>query len=221
MNVELVLVLFLALLYGPTVLWLVFRVLRGHHGRQPANAASQSMRSSPLAADEVASLDDPDAFWACGACRSLNRRESNRCYSCRMAKDSASRQAPGRRSADGWVPVMADGIARPSGEAPGPPATPVAPWNTPSVPTIVVPAPEQPAAATAAALAGATACPFLGLQSDPSTRYDFPDPRNSCGAPGTKRSQPIGAEHQESHCLTPAHAQCARYRAVEVVVAGR
>ena len=209
MNVELVLVLFLALLYGPTVLWLGFRALRGHRGRQPANVASERMRGSPLTPDEVASLDDPDAFWACGACRSLNRRESNRCYSCRTAKDSASRQAPGRRSADGWVPVMADGIARPSGAAAGPTATPVAPWHAPKVPEIAVPAPEH------------TACPFLGLQSDPSTRYDFPDPRNSCGAPGTRRSQPIGAEHQESHCLTPAHAQCARYRAVEVVAAGR
>jgi hypothetical protein len=117
---------------------------------------------------------------------------------------------------------MADDVARSSGEAAGPTATPVAAWNATKVPEIAVPASEQPTAAAAPeALAGATACPFLGLQDYASTRCDFPDPRNSCYAAGTKRSQSIGAEHQESHCLTPAYAQCARYRVVEVVAASR
>ena len=49
MNVELLLVLFIALLYGPTVLWLVFRTLRGHRRRLPESGVSERMRSSQLA----------------------------------------------------------------------------------------------------------------------------------------------------------------------------
>jgi len=221
MNIELVFALFLALLYGPTVLWLGYRAIRGDRRRVPSNVASEPTSSSQLAPDEVESPDDPDGFWVCGSCRSLNRRESNRCYSCRMAKSSASRQAPGEPSASGWVPVM-DGIARSSGEAAGTTATPMAPWNAPKVPEPVVRAPAHLlAAAPPEAPAGVPVCPFLGLRSDPSTRYDFPDPGNFCRATGAKRAQPIDVEHQESRCLTAAHEQCARYRAVEVVAANR
>ena len=220
MNVELLLVLFVALLYGPTVLWLVFRTLRGHRRRLPESIVSERMRSSQLAPGDGESLDDPDAFWACGSCRSLNRRESNRCYSCRMAKDSASREAPGKRSADGWVPVMADDIAGSTGVAVGTTVIPPPPWNAPKMPEAPVGAPEPlTVAARPEAPAGATVCPFLGLRNDPSTRYDFPDPGNSCRPTGATRSQPIDLEHQQSRCLTAAHTQCARYRAVEVVVA--
>ena len=220
MNVELLLVLFVALLYGPTVLWLVFRTLRGHRRRLPESGVSERMRSSQLAPGEGASLDDPDAFWACGGCRSLNRRESNRCYSCRMAKDSASRQAPGQQTVSGWVPVMADDIAGSTGVAVGTTVIPPAPWNAPEMPEVSGGAPEQlTVAAGSEAPAGAPVCPFLGLRNDPSTRYDFPDPGNSCRPTGATRSQPIDLGHQQSRCLTVAHAQCARYRAVEVVVA--
>ena len=220
MNAELLLVLFVALLYGPTVLWLVFRTLRGYRRRVPESGVSERMRTSQLAPGEGESLDDPDAFWACGGCRSLNRRESNRCYSCRMAKDSASRLAPGQQTVSGWVPVMADDIARSTGVAVGTAGIPPATWNAPKTPEVPVGAPEQPTvAARPEAPAGATVCPFLGLRNDPSTRYDFPDPGNSCRPTGTTRSQPIDLGHQQSRCLTAAHVQCARYRAVEVVVA--
>jgi hypothetical protein len=220
MNVELLLVLFLALLYGPTVLWLVFRTLRGHSRRLPENGVSERMRSSQLAPGVGESLADPDAFWACGGCRSLNRRESSRCYSCRMARDSASRQAPGQQTVSGWVPVMADDVAGSTGVAVGTAVIPPAPWNAPKLPEVSGAAPEPlTVAARPEAPADATVCPFLGLRNDPSTRYDFPDPGNSCRPTGTTRSQPIDLGHQQSRCLTAAHAQCARYRAVEVVVA--
>ncbi len=81
-------------------------------------------------------------------------------------------------------------------------------------------------------------CPLLGFSDDPATRYDFPDPRNCChavsrrndtpvpfarrfinGVTGAGRSQPISVEDQEARCLTPAHEQCARYLAVEIVTA--
>ena len=221
MNVELVLVLFVALLYGPTVLWLVLRTLRGHRRRLPESGASERLRGSQVASGEGEPLADPDAFWACGGCRSLNRRESNRCYSCRMAKDSASRQAAGQQTVSGWVPVMADDIAGPTGVAVGTMVIPPAPWNAPETPEVPGGALEQlTGAAGTQASASAPVCPFLGLRNDPSTRFDFPDPGNSCRPTGTTRSQPIDLGHQQSHCLTAAHAQCARYRAVEVVVAG-
>ena len=46
MNVELVLVLFVALLYGPTVLWLIVRTLRGHRSGCP-RASRLSTPSAP------------------------------------------------------------------------------------------------------------------------------------------------------------------------------
>jgi len=128
MNVELVLVLFVALLYGPTVLWLVLRTLRGHRRRLPESFASEHTSGSQLASRDGEALDDPDAFWACAGCRSLNRRESSRCYSCRMAKDSASRPAPGQQTVSGWVPVMADDIVESAGVAGGTAMIPPAPW---------------------------------------------------------------------------------------------
>ncbi len=220
MNVELVLVLFVALLYGPTVLWLVLRTLRGHRRRLPESFASEHTSGSQLASRDGEALDDPDAFWACAGCRSLNRRESSRCYSCRMAKDSASRPAPGQQTVSGWVPVMADDIARSTGVAVGTAGIPPAPSNAPTTPEVPGGAPEQlTAAARPEASASAPVCPFLGLRNDPSTRFDFPDPGNSCRPTGTTRSQPIDLGHQQSRCLTAAHVQCARYRAVEVVVA--
>ncbi len=219
MNVELVLVLFVALLYGPTVLWLVLRTLRGHRRRLPESFASEHTSGSQLASRDGEALDDPDAFWPCAGCRSLNRRESSRCYSCRMAKDSASRPAPGQQTVSGWVPVMADDIAESAGVAGGAAVIPPAPWIPPKMPEVPGGAPERPTVAVGpGAPAVATVCPFLGLRSDPSTRYDFPDPGNSCRPAGTTRSQPIDLGHQQSRCLTAAHVQCARYRAVDVVV---
>jgi hypothetical protein len=218
MNVELVLVLFVALLYGPTVLWLVVRTLRGHRRRLPESFASEHASSSQLASRDGEALDDPDAFWACAGCRSLNRRESSRCYSCRLAKDSASRPAPGQQTASGWVPVMADDIAESTGAAGGAAVIPPAPWSAPKMLEVPDGAPEQPTVAVGPGAPGvATVCPFLGLRSDPSTRYDFPDPGNSCRPAGTTRSQPIDLGHQQARCLTVAHVHCARYRAVEVV----
>ena len=108
-------------------------------------------------------------------------------------------------------------------------------------PEVVAPDPEpQPVAGPSQAAAGAPVCPYLGFRDDPSTRCDFPDPRNLChaasgrGAPsfrsplrfvtgkaGTRRPQPIGAEHQRSSCLSATHEQCSRYATVQVVEARR
>jgi hypothetical protein len=221
MSPELGIALFVTLIWGPTLLWVGYRTLRGHRG--------------------------PNGFWVCGTCRSLNRREANRCYGCRTAMSSAVRQAPGELQDPGellvsrGVPVMADGIARSSGEAAGTTVTLATPRNASPAPEILVRDPERVlSAAPREAPVGVPVCPFLGFKSDPSTRCDFPDPRNLChatsergamslaptrrfvtGIAGARRPQPIGAEHQKSRCLTATHGQCARYPAVELVAANR
>jgi len=264
MDPEFGVVLIVALLWGPTALWLAYITIRGHRGQHdsgPFTAVSEPMRSLQLAPDELEALVELDGFWVCRTCRSLNRREGNRCYSCRTAKGIAGRQAPGQLPFSRGVPVMAEGIARSSGQLPFSRGVPVmaegiarssgaatgttvaiaTPRNAPPEPETHVPAPGHLlSAALLEAPAGVPVCPFLGWRDDPSTRYDFPDPTNLChatsewgatsvasprriltGVAGTRRSSPIGLGHQESHCLTAAHEQCARYPAVEVVAANR
>ncbi len=120
MSPELGFLLFLALLWGPTALWLVFRTIRGNRGRLP-----RPFDRSQLAPGELDAPVGSDGFWACGTCRSLNRSGASRCYRCRMAKGSAGRQAPGELPAGPGIPVMAEVIARPSGELPAGPGIPV------------------------------------------------------------------------------------------------
>ena len=243
MSPELGITLFVTLLYAPTALWLVYRTLRGPRLRvhEPFNGVSEPLPRSELAPDEPEMLVSADGSWVCGPCRSLNRRQASRCYSCRAEKGAPGGQAPGALPVSNWVPVMADGIARTSGEAAVTAVAPALPGNAPGAPEILVHAPGHVVSAVPpSAPAGLAVCPFLGFRDDPSTRYDFPDPANLCHAssepgatpeasprrfvgrmPGTGRSQPIGAEHQASVCLTPMLEACARYAAVAVVAASR
>jgi hypothetical protein len=241
MSPELGGVLLIAILYGPIAVWLVFRAFRGPRVRfhQPFNALSEPIGSSELARDEPVSPVASDGFWVCGTCSSLNRREANRCYACRTGKGFAGERAPGQLPVSLEVSGMADGTARSSGATAGA-SVALAP------PRVSLPAPERlvraglhaRSATPPEVLGGVPMCPLLGVRDDPATRYDFPDPRNCChavsrrngtpvpfarrfinGVTGAGRSQPISVEDQEVRCLTPAHEQCARYLAVEIVTA--
>ena len=191
-------VLFAALLWGPTALWLVYRTLRGRQGR-----LSGPFSRSQLAPDELEALVGSDGFWACGTCRSLNRGEANRCYSCRTGKGSAGRPAPRELPVSPGVPVMAEGTARSSRELPVSPGVPVmaegtanssggaartavalaTPRDAPPALEILVHAPEHAfSAAPPEASVGVPVCPHLGWRNDSYTRSDFPDPRNVCHA---------------------------------------
>jgi hypothetical protein len=234
-----ILVLFVALLWGPTALWLVYRTVRGHRGRVPESVKAASERWK-LAPGGPESLVVPDEFWSCGRCRSLNRREANRCYRCETARDSVGGREPSELPVSPGVPVMAEGIARSSAELPVSPGVPVmaegiarssdqvagtavaAARNATPAPEILVRAAEPmlPAAPPEAPV-GVPVCPFLGLKDDPSTHYDFPHPANLCRAASNRRAQPIEPGHQGSHCLTAAHNLCARYPAIEVASANR
>ena len=146
---------------------------------------------------------ESDGTWFCRTCRSLNRREANRCYSCRMAKDSAGRQTPGRPAGSPGVPVMAESIARSagrpavgsrvpvtaariarsSGKAAGATVALATSKIAAAAPKVAVLAPAHVVfAVQPEASALASVCPFLGLRDDPSTRYDFPESANRCHA---------------------------------------
>jgi len=241
MSPELGGVLLITILYGPIALWLIYRAFRGPRVRlhQPFNAVPEPIGSSQLAGDELVTPVASDGFWVCGTCSSLNRREANRCYACRTGKGFAGERAPGELPVSPGAPAMADGIARSSGQTAGTTVALVSPGIAPGASEIVVRAPrDRSSAARSGASDGVPICPLLGFRDDPATRYDFPDPRNCChavsgrddtpvafarrfvnGVTGAGRSQPIGVEDQEARCMTPAHEQCARYMAVEMVTA--
>ena len=242
MSPELGFVLFVTLLWGPTALWLVFRTVRGNRGspQEPFAGLSAPLRSSPLAVAEPEALGDLDESWFCGACSSLNRRGANRCYRCRTRKGSPDGPPPTDLPVGPGVPVMAAGAARSAGEVVEAAVARATPGSAlPASETPSPPAESGVSDLSPSAPVGPAICPFLGFRDDPSTRYDFADPRNLChaaaghGAPsvssrrpsiiklaGTRKPQPIGVEHQESRCLTAAHEQCARYPAREGIAAG-
>ena len=99
MSPGLVVVLLITILYGPIAAWLVLSALRGPRVRfhQPSTAVSESIGSSHLAPGELVTPVASDGFWVCGTCSSLNRREANRCYSCRTVMGLAGEQSPGGR----------------------------------------------------------------------------------------------------------------------------
>jgi len=232
MSPELGFLLFVALLWGPTALWLVYRTLRGPRERlgDIFTMGSESTLGSELPPDEPATLLGLDGFWVCATCRSLNHPDVKRCYACRTKQDAPARPAAPPAPVTVGVPVMAK-------DAPARPAAPPAPVTV-GVPVMAKDAPARPAAPPAAVL-GTPVCPFLGFKNDPSTRYDFPDPTNVChatwtgrgraaaprrlgaGIGGNGRTESIAIEHQRTHCLTAAHGQCARYPAAGGVAADR
>jgi len=208
MSPELGFLLFLALLWGPTALWLVFRTIRGNRGRLP-----RPFDRSQLAPGELDAPVGSDGFWACGTCRSLNRSGASRCYRCRMAKGSAGRQAPGELPVGPGIPVMAEGIARPSGELPVGPGIPVMAeviarssgelpvattvalatrGNGPPAPETFVHAPEHVlSAAPTEPAVGVPVCPFLGFWDGPAARFDFPTPGHFCHATAGRSATPL------------------------------
>ncbi len=269
MSSELGFVLIVALLLGPTAMWMGYRAIRGHQPRStPSGATSGPMPVVQRTTDEVEAEVARDGFWVCWSCRSLNRQGAATCYACHTATGSADRPAVAEPWTTRGVPVMADGIARPVGRAPAASAASAA-APAPMVPAATAASPATAAAPASAATAvlvpggppsaaqtpiahepaptpvpvgtsrpvgaAVSACPFLGFRDDPSTRCDFPDPRNVCHARpargaaamlsrgwaatgrGPGRSRVIDAGHQRSTCLSARYETCARYPAAPAV----
>lgn len=239
MSPELGGVLLITILYGPVALWLIYRAFRGPRARlhQPFNALSEPIGSLQPARDELATPVASDGFWVCGACSSLNRREANRCYACRTGRGLADVSPPGGLPVSPGVAGLAAGISQSSAETSATTMALVPREIAPRAAEDLARAPLAPSSTAPRGISdGVPICPLLGFRDDPATRYDFADPRNCChavagrgdrpvafarrlvnGVTGASRSQPIEVEHQAARCLTAAHAQCARYPAVETV----
>ena len=160
--------LILALLWGPTLLWLIFRAVSGPGSRRPDSFADGHATGQSSLAPDTLLLD----YWVCKDCRSVNHQGANHCYSCGHDRAPVERVPPVRPltpdpllSGNGWVPVM--------DAAPDQHATPhtaatvrrMSNGHTPD-PVDPVPAPEPvPAAAVAAKAARATKRPRSARRS--------------------------------------------------------
>ena len=137
MSPEIALAAILALLFGPTAIWLALRAMRGGDGQRSGTFTGESAGWLAPAEPQTAVLQD---FWLCRSCSSVNHHGATRCYGCMLARDEAD---PERVAAGVAAPppaVRPDAIPAP-GLAPPDPTT-SAPW----VPVM------DPAAATAAAV---------------------------------------------------------------------
>jgi hypothetical protein len=108
MSSETALVVVIALLWGPTMLWLLFRLARGQSARHEfgiRDQPAQVQASTPASAD-LSALVHTHGFWLCESCKSLNRREAKKCYACRTARDRIASEPAAPAEAPALVPVM-------------------------------------------------------------------------------------------------------------------
>jgi len=99
--------LILALLWGPTALWLIVRAARGPGSSRPdsfvdAGASSQQAQDAP----DMLLLE----YWVCTDCRSVNHLGAMRCYGCGTDRAPMEPAAPATPdplpTGTSWVPVM-------------------------------------------------------------------------------------------------------------------
>ena len=206
MGPELGFVLILALLWGPTALWLAARVIRGQRARLagPFNIDSDLAQASALAPHQPEAMTS-EGFWVCSACRSINRREAKSCYSCRQDMHLEGRQPP--KAVPGATPpsdvpvmaeVLAPAVVQPARArvviAAPPPLAParVRDPGLAAVPEVRKRDPRRKATVPRLEVLPADpVCPFLGFGDDPTTRCSFPDPRNRCHTPLEQSNGPL------------------------------
>ena len=109
----------LALLWGPTLIWLILRAVRGSNGGTRESFAGEpaAKRTEQLPLEAGIRRD----YWICKDCRSVNHLGAMHCYSCGIEREPVEPVAADRVPAgSGWVPVMRSfaravlGRARPS-----------------------------------------------------------------------------------------------------------
>ena len=114
MSLEAAAIIF-ALLWGPTVLWLIFRAVRGPTGGTRESFAGEPavQRTEQLPLEAGIRRD----YWICKDCRSVNHLGAMHCYSCGIEREPVEPVAADPvRAGNGWVPVMDQSLVRPSGE---------------------------------------------------------------------------------------------------------
>jgi hypothetical protein len=158
-----------ALLCGPTVLWLGYRVIRGPENRRPDPFTDRvSVGVTSQLAPELPILSE---YWLCGRCRSANRQGTSRCYSCKEER------------------VIADMSATAAAPAAVPAAVPAA-----LVPVMDAAPPRQtnaPAAATVTPATVATATPATVATATPATVATVTPATVMTSARTPRRTQPV------------------------------
>jgi hypothetical protein len=101
----------LALLWGPTALWLIFRAVRGQTGgtresfvREPARLQTEQAPLEAVIRNE---------YWICRDCRSVNHLGAMQCYACGIKRPPPEPVAPDLApTGNGWVATMDSGVGR-------------------------------------------------------------------------------------------------------------
>ncbi len=101
MNTEIALVVIVVLLWGPTALWLIFRSTRSQP-EKPTFKATE-MHRQPAGSSAVVTTLLEGGYWVCRTCRSINRPDMTRCYTCRTEAGAT----PAPRTTDAGRPMVA------------------------------------------------------------------------------------------------------------------
>jgi hypothetical protein len=111
MAPEQALITVVALLWGPTAIWILYRLARGRSDTPRLDARKDDAASgSASPSNAVKLLVDDHGFWVCSVCRSFNRPEARRCYGCGTDRDLAIRPVPAGSPGTFLVPVMAEEV---------------------------------------------------------------------------------------------------------------
>jgi hypothetical protein len=101
----------LALLWGPTALWLIFRALRGQTGGTRESFVREPARLQTVQAPLEAVIRNE--YWICKDCRSVNHLGAMQCYACGIKRPPPQPVAPHPTpTGNGWVATMDPGVGR-------------------------------------------------------------------------------------------------------------
>jgi hypothetical protein len=147
MSPELSLAAVLALLLGPTAVWLALRVVRASDQQRSGTFAGQPAGWLAAPAGDSAPLQ---RFWLCRSCSSANHDGATRCYGCMLPRDEADpvRAAAPAASSEAPPASAVAGRAEPGHARPWVPVIDVAPMEDGVGPT------AEPAVITVAATQG-------------------------------------------------------------------
>jgi len=226
-------ILFIGLLFGPTLLFFVLRAFWGSTGgrRQGHLGLVDPADTVPLE-----QLIDSGQYWVCERCRGLNMDFAVRCYRCGTERPVFEPE-----------PVPATAPAAATAASPGKPVLQPSTVDAPLRPAVPVmaaaaAADREPVAVPIEAngrngvhevngVAGVNGtngkrppveprpwCPLLGVRDNPRTVYSFPHLDHRCHA--TSKLSPIDAVQQATYCLTGEYPNCLAYRSLAARLGG-
>ena len=213
-------ILFMGLLFGPTLLFLVVRAFWGSTGGKRQGHLGLV---DPADAVPLEQLIESGSYWVCARCRGLNMDFAVRCYRCATERPLAEvAEEPAA------VPVAATAIPEGTSKPVLQPSA-VASATRPGVPVMAATAAvEREPVAVPIATNGANGkrapleprpwCPLLGVRDNPRTVYSFPHLDHRCHA--SAKLAPIDAVQQATFCLTGEYPNCVAYRSLAARLGG-